>query len=34
MHRSIKKADRNTESKHELIERLLKKADLDFKCCG
>lgn len=30
----MKKSERKVESKHELIERLLKKADLDFKCCG
>ena len=34
MNRSSQKAERKVESKHELIERLLKKADLDFKCCG
>jgi hypothetical protein len=25
---------RDTETKEQLIERLLAKAELDFKCCG
>jgi hypothetical protein len=25
---------RETETKEELIERLLAKAELDYKCCG
>ena len=31
---SKKNESRKVETKSELIERLLKKADLDFKCCG
>jgi hypothetical protein len=26
--------DQKNESREELIERLLAKAELDFKCCG
>ncbi|HEX7667502.1 MAG TPA: hypothetical protein VF407_23380 [Polyangiaceae bacterium] len=28
------KTEKNEETKEQLVERLLEKSDLDFKCCG